>query len=372
MGHRTYLWLYLAIDHIETTLKESFWPGQEQIPLIPKDVDDAYEKILGRVSPKQETTVKKILQIIVGARRPLSVPEMAMALGVALQHARTAEEATASHSGLQAKIQRLCGLFVFIKDTKIYLIHQTAKDFLITKVNRSTSFKWYLDRSEMEIEMTRICVSYLLMADIVHGLKGNTQDLLQYSAENWPDHFRHVESRKTELDQDVYKLYNIDTMLFDLWFPIFWKAAMRYEMRPKMNALHLAAFNGHTDIVSLLTTNERYPIDQPDDMNTNALSWACLRGHTNIVQELLDKGADVNAQGGHYGNALQAASAGGHLDIVQVLLDKGADVNAQGGHYSNALQAASAGGHLDIVQILVKKGAVNKSKSIVILHKDAY
>jgi hypothetical protein len=31
-------------------------------------------------------------------------------------------------------------------------------------------------------------------------------------------------------------------------------------------------------------------------------------GHDSIVTLLLEKGADVNAQGGYYGNALQAAS----------------------------------------------------------------
>ena len=43
---------------------------------------------------------------------------------------------------------------------------------------------------------------------------------------------------------------------------------------------------------------------------------------------LLDKGAEVNAQGGEYGNALQAASAGGYEQVVKILLDKGAEVNA--------------------------------------------
>jgi hypothetical protein len=52
---------------------------------------------------------------------------------------------------------------------------------------------------------------------------------------------------------------------------------------------------------------------------------------------LLDKDADVNAQGGEYGNALQAASQGGHEQVVKMLLDKDANVNAQGGDYSNAL-----------------------------------
>jgi ankyrin repeat protein len=64
---------------------------------------------------------------------------------------------------------------------------------------------------------------------------------------------------------------------------------------------------------------------------------------------LLDKGAEVNAQGGYYDNALRAALEGGHVQIVMMLLDAGADFNAQGGRYGNALQAASEGGHEQIV-----------------------
>ena len=39
---------------------------------------------------------------------------------------------------------------------------------------------------------------------------------------------------------------------------------------------------------------------------------------------LLNAGAEVNAQGGEYGNALQAASAGGYEQIVKTLLNAGA------------------------------------------------
>jgi hypothetical protein len=48
-----------------------------------------------------------------------------------------------------------------------------------------------------------------------------------------------------------------------------------------------------------------------------------------VVKLLLDKGAEINAQGGHYGNALQAASAGGHEAVVKLLLDKGADARVE-------------------------------------------
>ena len=60
-----------------------------------------------------------------------------------------------------------------------------------------------------------------------------------------------------------------------------------------------------------------------------------------VVKTLLDAGAEVNAQGGYYGNALQAASVGGDEQVVKTLLDAGAEVDAQGGHYGNALLVAS-------------------------------
>jgi ankyrin repeat protein len=45
-----------------------------------------------------------------------------------------------------------------------------------------------------------------------------------------------------------------------------------------------------------------------------------LSGLTQIVELLLSKSADVNAQGGEYGNALQEASFKGHDKIVELLL----------------------------------------------------
>lgn len=52
---------------------------------------------------------------------------------------------------------------------------------------------------------------------------------------------------------------------------------------------------------------------------------------------LIDAGADVDAQGGFYGNVLQAALEGGHETIVQILISARADVDAQGRFYNNEL-----------------------------------
>jgi ankyrin repeat protein len=49
---------------------------------------------------------------------------------------------------------------------------------------------------------------------------------------------------------------------------------------------------------------------------------------------------------------------GGHEKVVKLLLSKGANVNAQGGEYGNALYAALEEGHEQVVKLLANKGAV--------------
>ncbi|KAL7935792.1 ankyrin repeat-containing domain protein [Trichoderma chlorosporum] len=95
----------------------------------------------------------------------------------------------------------------------------------------------------------------------------------------------------------------------------------------------------------------------------NTLQAACWRGaeehktgmeerSLEVVQLLLDSGADVHSQG-----ALQAACAMGDEDVVRLLVGRGVDVNAQGGKYGTPLQAACARGNLEMVNLLLKKGA---------------
>ncbi|CUS12373.1 unnamed protein product, partial [Tuber aestivum] len=52
------------------------------------------------------------------------------------------------------------------------------------------------------------------------------------------------------------------------------------------------------------------------------------------------------------------AAANGKESVVRLLLERGAEVDAEGGYYSNALQAAAQNGNESILQLLLSYGAV--------------
>ncbi|KAE8373776.1 hypothetical protein BDV26DRAFT_296646 [Aspergillus bertholletiae] len=361
MQHRTYLWLCLAIDDIRNKFQESLDPTEVSIKLIPSSVNEAYESILARVPLDQTNTVRLILKIIVSARRPLTIQEMAIALAIGRSRSQTPATTRINPETLIRRIRHLCGLFVFVNNSKIYLIHQTAREFLIkSNIANAPTSGYSFELRDADGEMSQICIRYLRMDDLGCCRKKGKYDIqcfLAYSAEYWADHVRGMSSaQQKEMVNLVYSVYSTTTERLEMWFPIFWKAAMAYSSPPKMNAIHLAAFNGHTHVVELIITTED-TINKKDSSGATALIWASRNGHCETMKMLLENGADINTEGGRYGNALQAASLRGHKRIVQILLDKGADANAQGGHYGNALQAACNRGHEQIVQLLLDKGA---------------
>ena len=87
------------------------------------------------------------------------------------------------------------------------------------------------------------------------------------------------------------------------------------------------------------------------------LILASQNGHKDIVQWLLDAGADVNAKDTYSWTALMSASSNGHKDIVRLLLDAGVDVNAKSNGGWTALMYASHYGHRDIETLLRKYDA---------------
>ncbi|CAI7565786.1 unnamed protein product [Penicillium glandicola] len=121
------------------------------------------------------------------------------------------------------------------------------------------------------------------------------------------------------------------------------------------NALHAAACNGHAEVVTLLLEKGARIYDKSDGSVT-PLYCACLDGHFQVAQILLQWQPDIIAT--HKGlGALAAASSGGFLDIVQLLIERGANINAPNRFESTPLMKACYGDHIEVVRLLLDEGA---------------
>ena len=88
-----------------------------------------------------------------------------------------------------------------------------------------------------------------------------------------------------------------------------------------------------------------------------ALIIAARHGQLPMVEQLLQLGADVDKPSRGDGNPLIAAAVSGHDDVIQRLLAAGAEVDAVVAGDETPLINAARQGHLDIVKRLVAHGA---------------
>lgn len=93
-----------------------------------------------------------------------------------------------------------------------------------------------------------------------------------------------------------------------------------------------------------------------DHWDYTALCMAVLHNGVKLARYLIGAGADVNLGDLHYGNPLEIAARGKQRELVELLLEHGAQVNRVPGRLG-ALQQAAISGSLDCVRLLVDAGA---------------
>lgn len=113
--------------------------------------------------------------------------------------------------------------------------------------------------------------------------------------------------------------------------------------------------------LSLLLATSAVAQDDPGD----ALRRAASAGDVAKVKELLAAGVDVNAANSYGGTALAFACDKGRAEVVNLLLEHGADVNAKDRFYgATPLTWAVEKGHVEIVRALLAKGAEGETQAL--------
>lgn len=168
--------------------------------------------------------------------------------------------------------------------------------------------------------------------------------------------------------------------------------------------LHIAAVTGSVALVNALQ-QANAEIDSTDDVERSPLHVACLLGHSDVTKLLIDCQANFNLCDSNGASPLHLAVGAGkelcarmlmeagaapdveddrkrttlhhavpHPDLVEKLLDAGADINAADDEGMTPLASALMGRHEDSIRILVLRGAaINVPQSVLDdLATDAY
>ena len=121
-------------------------------------------------------------------------------------------------------------------------------------------------------------------------------------------------------------------------------------------ALIEAANKGDSEVVEALLDSGA-DINARDEQNQTALHQAANRGHTLVVKLLLERGADVNAKNLFGQTPLLAPVYRGSLDIVRALLGAGADVEARSELSGQTPLLSVSGFRTKVVEALLEEGA---------------
>lgn len=122
--------------------------------------------------------------------------------------------------------------------------------------------------------------------------------------------------------------------------------------------LHYAAKSGHLDVVQFLVENgaDVNAISLNEFLET-PLHMAVSSGRLDVVRFLVERGAHVDSLDGVLMTPLHWAAGGCNLEVVRFLVEKGANVNARNMYGATPLHWAAANGCLDVVRFLLEVGA---------------
>jgi hypothetical protein len=322
---RTFLWVSLILKMIEDSARVSKKALEDMISNIPSALDAVYDKILQQSSDYKHA--RKLLHIVVAAIRPLTLDEINVALSIGPKD-RSHDDLDLEPS-IDSTVKDLCGLFVRVIDSKVFLVHQTAKQFLVNNPDDGLGqgvWKNSLLPMDSDLTVALICIRYLLFTvfetePLVLSAKKRTDEMmrevdsytekhvfLDYAAKHWTAHIQKTEiGKEPEFFNSALEVLDSGSMRLLTWFQVYWIADNPYTKYPH---------------------------------NVTSLMLASYLGLSAAVGRLIEKGADVNAWGDLHGSALNAAAIRNHRSVVIMLLEAGAIVYLFGKEYSNILQVS--------------------------------
>ena len=241
---RTYLWVRLVFQVLESNLRDQLHVWKAMINTLPQTVYDAYDKLLENVRDADRDRVMMLLRLMIAAFRPLPLHTAILLLNSrdfadddGLDEApRDGDEVEwESETSFRAWVLQTCGIFVTVYDQQLFFIHQTAKEFLqesgrqlaSSKIPRELpaprTFRHSISASDAHQVMAEACIALWQYGD-KPTTKWETDERYRYPMELWAQHFRDAQVFSNDQGQGSRLVRDIDPRFWDTYLGL-WKDA---------------------------------------------------------------------------------------------------------------------------------------------------
>ncbi|CVK97829.1 uncharacterized protein FPRN_10771 [Fusarium proliferatum] len=292
------MFLYARIVLEDVEMLQDLDSIRDQLSVLPEGLDEAYERILQRITkhpPSAQKQCKKILSWIACSPVQITRHEMEQALIIKTDH-RSVPPVRSTLNTLP-----LCGPLVEVEGENLKFVHFTVKEYLLRHQKNKL-----LDEREAILEISTTCLAYLcsdlLDADISddgieRNLKSGAYRLLNFAHHQWAECLRLcMRHFRDELPQQLVPLLgHIIEALANPYYNHDSDTNLRLWSldRFKSNLEEIEAISRSLDFRSIMDTSYDWRLDEEDaswpGMDCTTISATAIRVHR-MLQSLLCSG----------------------------------------------------------------------------------
>lgn len=367
-----FLWVHLVLEEIFEGYEEGDKVSElrDRLSAIPSGLDQLFMCIWRMIDKRHTQEAIAMLNALVCAIRPLTLPEFRHALALSstasipsLRQLTLSEDLVRNDVEMTKRIRSRCGGLVEISNNIVQFIHQSVKDWIeIMDVTNASEPDRRVDQIGNHQPLLQACLRYLLLSETMElrGLAVRTQPFNSYATYYWLDHYRKAEEDGSSQAEQLEVFLSPDKPYFRNWNRMY-HILKRIARGTEQLSLHRMAVPIYLSFpLSLEGRNDpwaSYDDNDDDDNYWTPVSFAAEHNLLNFLTSCLTHGTNVNLPGGEYGWPLQAAVVAKNIAIVRLLLDHGADIDALGGRFGTAIAAAITLKRAEIIALLRGRGA---------------
>ncbi|KAF7552049.1 hypothetical protein G7Z17_g4593 [Cylindrodendrum hubeiense] len=216
---RTFLWVTLILALLKERVEAGASTPELDAILQSRDIDVLYSQLLsGRTNAPR---ARKVLNLVLAAHRPLTVEELSIALAIDQDNPHEWPQGPTSKLmesltnfdkvqdnlifPYENHIKSLCGHFVRIIRNRVYLVHETARTFLLATWKKpgpifgSVQWEGTFEIYAAKYLLLNVCVTFLYCyarqsrCARIGNATPRTAPFIEYAATYWPAHFKEVQ-----------------------------------------------------------------------------------------------------------------------------------------------------------------------------------